>query len=694
MRIFVSAAEISSDIQAEQIIRSLQALHSDRKLEIYGIGGPRLRGLPGFRAIEHAESMRAMGFVEVFSKFLFLRRTLNRVVAELDSNPPDVILTVDYPDFHFILMKKLQSRPWFRGAIRICGIPPKVWVWRSGRVEKIRRFYHGVWVIFPFEKSFYQDRGIPVIYEGNPLISSLLKKAVPKEPLSSGDEIRVAVLPGSRDGELKLHLPLVGPALHELSQISGKQIHAEVPIPEGIDEGVFSRELISTDRVHYRLISGGSAEVLSRNSIGLIKSGTSTLEAAVLGCVPVIFYRMNPFSEWIFKRFVKYAGPVGLPNILLGIKHRARSVFPELLGAEAKPDLLATALHRLIEDPDYRNELSRKGEFLKDSLVPHSDVSARIARGISEWISNPPLPSGMRSRSLGIAMISFFWSFLNRSRRWIRMLFGVQASALPVRSILVGNLQAGGAGKTPVVIELARIAMARGYQVGVLSRGYGRRNSGSLRCVELGDDVRDVGDEPAEIKAALPGVTVVLSGDRRKGAQELVRRGVDFIVADDGYQNLKFKTDRTVLLVTDAARDEIPYRDFDGEVLMADLLVQTKGLPILRFPYAKKLEWRISSIPEHPLWLWTAIGDPQDLLAFYEKNGLRFKKVFTARDHAFPDPDMIRRLIEAAEADGARLAITPKDSTKIDPRLRERCFVLRRELVGGSVFESLFEGLQ
>lgn len=694
MRIFVSAAEISSDLQAEKILRAYLDLHPGKSFEVYGIGGPALRSIPGFRALAHAEDMRAMGFVEVLSKFFFLRGVLNRVVAWLDRNPPDVMITVDYPDFHFALMKRLRSRSWFRGAVRICGIPPKVWVWRSRRVERIRADFTGVWVIFPFEKAFYEARGIPVIYEGNPLISDLVAGAGGKDSWITSDEVRIAVLPGSRDGELKAHLPIVGPTLTELSQLTGKRICAEVPIPPGLDESTFSRELVSTDRVHYRLIPGGSAEVLARNSLGLIKSGTSTLEAAVLGCVPVIFYRMNPLSEWIFKRWVRYTGPVGLPNILLGVKERARSVFSEYLGADARPDLLATALNRLVEQPDVLRELSEKGIQLRNSLVPGAGVPRAIAMRISEWILNPPHGTVPRSGSAMIGVLSFLWSSLNRVRRWVRALAGVRPAGLPVRSILVGNLQAGGAGKTPMVIAIAKTAIARGLRVGVISRGYGRCNPGTLKWVGPEDPVEETGDEPAEIKTAVPEAMLVLSPDRLKAAHELVVKGVDLIIADDGYQNLGFKADRTVLLVTDVKRTEMPYRDFDSEAARGDYLIQLKGRSSNRFPHARRIGWKVAEVPTGPLWLWTAIADPAELIGFYEAIGVRFRSVHTARDHAHPDPSRIQELLTASKAEGARLAITRKDAVKLAPSLRDQCVILGRDLAEDAFFDELFEGLQ
>jgi len=694
MRIFVSAAEISSDLQAEKILRAFLARFPDQQIEIFGIGGPALRTLPGFKALQNAESMRAMGFVEVLSRIFFFKQIQTRIVSELERHPPDVILTFDYPDFHFSLMKRLKKLSWFKSSLRICGIPPKVWVWRKGRVRQIAELYSGVWVIFPFEKDFYQSHGIPVIYEGNPLIADLVRNAIPKTPLIEGDEVRIAVLPGSREGELKAHLPLLGPTLTELSQLLGKRVHAEVPIPLGVNEAEVSRELISTDRVNYRLILGGSGEVLSRNSLGLIKSGTSTLEAAVLGCVPVIFYRMNPISEWIFRRVVHYTGPVGLPNILLGIHHRARSVFPELLGGEARPDLLATALFRLIDQPEALDELRKKGEALRQSLVPGSEVSKSIAGALSKWIENPPSSPLRRKRSFGIGLISFFWSSLNRLRRILRAVTGLSSPLLPVKSILVGNLQAGGAGKTPMIIAIAREALRRGYRVGIVSRGYKGNYSESVRLVGAKDTTLEIGDEPAEIREALPEVPLALSKDRNQAAHELLRQGVNLILADDGYQNLKFQTDLTVILVTDAHRDELPYRDFDSEALEADFLVQTKGLKASRFPHARTLTWKVGELPKTPLWLWTAIADPMELLAFYEHQGLRFKRVITSPDHSYPSQEEIKALLQAAAENGALLAITAKDSVKFDPAQRDQCLILRRTLQDSGFFQELFDRLQ
>ncbi len=695
MRIFVSAAEISSDLQAEKILRALIELNPGHPVEIYGIGGPRIRSIPGFQAIAHAESMRVMGLIEVLSQIPRLRKIQDSVVDHLESTPPDVILTFDYPDFHLSLMKRLSTCSWYARALKVCGIPPKVWVWRRGRVKKIRALYDGVWVIFPFEKNFYETQGIPVIYEGNPLIADLFRERFQKVQLETEDQVSIAVFPGSRDAELKHHLPLIGPTLSHLARLSEKRIFAEVPIPTGIASDRIERELVSDEHVQYAFIKGGATQVLGRNSIGLIKSGTSTLEAAVLGCVPVIYYKLNPLSEWFFKRFVGYLGPVGLPNILLGVKDRAHSVFKEFLGVEAKPDLLAVEMHRLIQDASSREELKASGESLKAELVPHVEVSREVARKLLAWIQNRPAQTRLeRTRSVWIALASHLWSRVNQVRRAARKFGAREAPKIPVKSILVGNLQAGGAGKTPMVIALAKEAIRRGYTVGVVTRGYGGSYSVSVHLVTATDPARVIGDEPAEMMKAVPALKIAVSKDRMKASRLLMSQGVNLVIADDGFQNLGFRTDLTILMVTDAARNEAIYRDFDSAAKRADFVFQSKGQRSARFQGAIELDWEVESIPKGPVWIWTAIGDPVDLVQFYTRRGLKADRLILKRDHEAPIPAELAALIEEARVAGARVAITEKDAVKFPAELRHHCLILRRSLRIGRSMNAIFERLQ
>lgn len=399
MKILVSAAEISSDIQAESCVRALydRLAATGAEVEIAGIGGPKVRSLPGFRCIEPAENLRAMGVSELLNSYLYIRKVGYRLIDFALEFKPDLFITFDYPNFHLEVMKKLQPRikdnP-LRHALKICAIPPKLWVWREGRIKKIRRFYDGVLVIFPFEQEFYQKRGVPVIYEGNPLIANLPFATTPSEALETlgctelvaAGWTPVAVFPGSRDGELKHNLPVIGKALEQCAEQSGKKLLALIPVTPGVRTGAVFSGLRESDRVAYRVMEGHAHACLIASRAGLIKSGTATLEAVLLGVTPVIFYRTGLLTEWTFRFVTRYSGPVGLPNILLGVKKRADSIFPEFLGPESTPEALSKALSKALAAPE--DPSRRRG--LLDKLAPHQNVSGEIADRVLEWLKQRP----------------------------------------------------------------------------------------------------------------------------------------------------------------------------------------------------------------------------------------------------------------------------------------------------------------
>jgi lipid-A-disaccharide synthase len=697
MRIFVSAAEISSDLQAEKILRELIALYPAGTVEISGIGGPKLRALPGFKTIEEAENLRAMGFTEVLGKLVTLRKILKQAVSYLEAFKPDLIITFDYPDFHFALLKECAKRPELQRAIKICGIPPKVWVWRSHRLNVIRKIYDAVWVLFPFEKELYERAGIPVIFEGNPLIGDVLAAATSKNSWITDTEIRLAVLPGSREAEIRQHLEVIPEALELLAQKTKKKIIAEVPVPEGLAMDAVQSALQNSAQVTYQITQGSSSRVLAQNSLGLIKSGTSTLEAAVLGCVPVIFYRVSFVTRLIFQFLVRYEGAVGLPNILLGVKKRKDAVFPELLGPEATPQELSEQLFKFIQNPALLAEKQKAGLTLQTLLVPSSGISAQVAKKLKAFIDGGVARPVSRKESLWIGLASFLWSSLNASRRKFYELGILKAEKISVPSVLVGNLQAGGAGKTPIVIGIAEEAIKRGYRVGVVSRGYGGSYTGSSlvvsheKNVQLIENANVIGDEPAEILAALPKVTLGLGRNRAQVAKELEALGINFLVFDDGFQNLKFKTQHTVLAISDAKPNQVVFRDFLSAHRFADFVFQTKGLPAVAPIPAQKIAWKVEEMPKGPIWLLCGVADPSEVAQFYRNLGVQIDRVIALPDHAEFDFKQVKAWSDEAKTQGAVLSVTQKDWVKLKSDSSLTLFILKRKISSEGWLEPIFK---
>jgi lipid-A-disaccharide synthase len=705
MKIFVSAAEISSDLQAEKIIHELIRLFPNETVEIAGIGGPKLRTLPNFKTVERAENLRAMGFTEVFAKLFSIRRILKRTIQFLKTYQPDLILTFDYPDFHFALLKACAKIPQLNEAVKICGIPPKIWVWRAKRIEKIRELYHAVWVLFPFEQKLYEDAGIPVIFEGNPLIgdvvstSASIENEVAKKNWQSTNTIRLAVMPGSREAEIKVHLKIIPETLELFAKKSHKNIIADVPVPLGIPIERITSHLKDSAQVTYHVSSASSSEILARNELGLIKSGTSTLEAAVLGCVPIIFYRVSFVTRLIFQFLIRYDGAVGLPNILLGVQKRNASVFPEFLGPEATPEALSEALSRLVKNPHLLSEKQKAGESLRILLVPTGNIPFRIAEKI-KWIldrKEARIRPLVREKRISVRVISFLWSTLNFFRRKFYEIGFFESTEISLPSVLVGNLQAGGAGKTPLVIAIAHEAIRRGFQVGVISRGYGGSFKKPFLIVGANQNLafrakpEIIGDEPAEILQSLPEVSLGLGANRVQVARELEKLGINFLIFDDGFQNLKFRAKKTVIAVTDARPSELVFRDFFDAAEHADLVLQTKGFPKSSPISATKINWDVDSFPDAPVWLLCGVADPREVAHFYRSLGLRIDRVLAFPDHAKFNVEAARAFQSEANAEGATLAVTEKDWVKLKSDSFLTPLILRRKIRAEGWLETVFE---
>jgi lipid-A-disaccharide synthase len=695
MKILISAAEVSSDLHAAQIVRGLLKLATEHgiKIKVFGIGGTELRSIPEFECILPAENLRAMGFTEVLGKLITLRGAGKTLLKRAEEEKPDWMITFDYPDFHFQFLKKIQKLDWAQKCFKVCGIPPKVWVWRSGRVEKIRQYYNAVWVIFPFEKNFYESKGIPVIYEGNPLIAALPHDLTPEEALKQigvslqkheqmNDQLMtmpIAVMPGSRDAELKYHLPLLSKTLNLFSSRIQKKVVALVPVPLGTTEDTVRKielEFASTEKVQVKVIRGQSGAVLRACRLGLIKSGTSTLEAAVLGCFPVIFYVPSRLSQFIFKMLIRYWGPVGLPNILLGEKTSEQAYFPEILGYHATPERLADQLFLSFQMLKTDSGVFLKNQnFLKNNLgvsekftIHSRQIGDVVAQSLWEkWnlISNRsksiPIENNFFLNGYWQPIVSWVWSSVNWIMRRTYRAMGLKKKLCLGPSVLIGNLQAGGSGKTPVVIALAKLAIKQGLKVAILSRGYGRKELDRV-VIWPKSEIKittEVGDEVVEIQHSLPEAWIGVGSNRHEVAEmlEKVAGKMDLVFLDDGFQHHAMDPDFIVLCRTQLGKP-IVYRDFISESNWADLQLFTKG-------DHPTVIWKAAVLPKLPMRLWCAVADPSEVVQFYSEMGARFDAIHALPDHAAFELESVRQWMKKAAENGCIVVVTPKDFVKL-----------------------------
>ncbi len=382
MRILISAAETSSDAHAAELLRALRT-EAQENVDAFGIGGPKLAE-QGLRRVVDARELLSMGFVEILGRLPKIFSALRTVEKEAAMVKPDVAVFVDYPDFHFRLARRLARL----NIPLVYYIPPKVWAWRKGRVHFLKKYFARILCILPFEEDFYKECAVPVRYVGNPLRDELPLKATRQDAraklgLSSGDVV-LAVLVGSRPTELKRHLEvfveascgLAGKLAQRGILSGGKKLKVLLPFAATSDPTELKARVdrvlsgIKSPHVEFKISNGDSAWAMRAADVGLIKSGTSTLEAALLDLPNVIAYIPNEFTCFIVKKIIRYTGPVGLSNLIAGSKKPPYPIV-ELTCSDATAESLIRELEPLFFD----------SEQLQKVRVTLKKIQAAVLRG-------------------------------------------------------------------------------------------------------------------------------------------------------------------------------------------------------------------------------------------------------------------------------------------------------------------------
>jgi len=390
VKILISAAEASSDAHGAALLKALKE-KAGLEIDAFGIGGPHLQKA-GLRTVVDARELLAMGFFEILGRLPRIIKALNQIHKTAVSEKPDVAVVIDYPDFHFRFAKRLKSS----GIPLVYFIPPKVWVWRKSRLNLLRELFTKVLCIFPFEEKIYQQANINASYVGNPLIDELplnLTKQEARKKLSLANDDKVLLLmPGSRPSEFYRHVKLmmdasvgVAEKMRQKGYIGSHQklmVLMTFPTTSMIKpKWKRAAELINqiNDCIELRLSLGDSHLALVAADAALVKSGTSTLEAALLKCPLAVVYKPSNFAGWVWRNFIKYKGPVGLVNL---IDSKNQYVAKEILCRDVKPQALIDEAFFLLTDDDRRRAMLEAFDRIRDKIFEKGSPSQKAAEEI------------------------------------------------------------------------------------------------------------------------------------------------------------------------------------------------------------------------------------------------------------------------------------------------------------------------
>lgn len=383
-KIFISSGEPSSDVHASHYLKKLKAKcdSEDVELDAFGVGGETLGSLSYFRNLVTQDQLTAMGFMEVIGKLPSLFKILTQLEIAILKESPQVAVLFDYPEFHFKLAARLKKI----NIPRLCFIPPKVWVWRSSRLLKIKTLYNHVFTIFPFETALFENEKISVDYIGNPLLDELPFQETQNECRDffglKEEDLVLLVMPGSRDAEIKYHLELflkTANTFYQKFKNDGKSLKILMPLPH--DRGMqLVKEKINQlgfSHLPIQLFKGNSGKAMKAATAGLIKSGTSTLEAALLDCPHIVAYNGHMISKLLFKFLVKYKRAISLPNLIFSFKGEKKDfVVPEFILEDFNEENFKKSLGPLL-DLKSSNRLQMLDHFkeIQKKLQPNQTSS-------------------------------------------------------------------------------------------------------------------------------------------------------------------------------------------------------------------------------------------------------------------------------------------------------------------------------
>lgn len=375
-KLLIITGEVSGDLIGASLIRELKSLQPE--LIITGIGGDRMKS-SGMNLIYHSDQMAILGFVEVIKHLPFIRQVRKKIIETVIQENIRCVVLIDYPGFNLNIAKKLKER----GIKIIYYVSPQIWAWAKGRVKKVQRFVDKMLVVFPFEVEFYNNEKVNVEYVGHPLVERISQyNFFSKEDFFAKynlDEEKktLLVMPGSREQEVKEIFPETIKAADMLAKKFDLQV--VVAKSKNIDAKVF-RDLSVSEK--FTLIEDHNYELMKYSYFGIIKSGTSTLEAGYFSLPMVVVYKTSSLTYLIGKQLIKL-DKIGMVNILLD-----KMVVPELIQNEANSENIFNTTSKIISDEKIYQSIKHKLEFVKEKLGS-GGASKKAAKTILEIMNEP-----------------------------------------------------------------------------------------------------------------------------------------------------------------------------------------------------------------------------------------------------------------------------------------------------------------
>jgi len=374
-KIFILTGEPSGDKLASKVIRNLQKINT--KIEYLCVGGENLSSL-GIKSIYKIEEITYLGFTNVILNIFKINKKINQTVKEIIDYNPDILFTVDSPDFTLRVaerVKKINSK-----IKNIHYVAPQVWVWREGRVKKIKKFIDHILLLFHFEKSYFDKENISCEFVGHPLLDKQIESKIDINQILGKNKALISVFPGSRKSEINILIPILLKFIKLMNDRYNDFIyifHSTKEHFELIQSMIKSNKILNCEVISDDIIK---SHILQKSIFAVSKSGTVSLEICKAKIPSVILYKMNFINYLIIKILVK----VKFANIInIAAKEE---IIPELLQSNCNSKKIFNCVSNYIDNPEKIREQVEKTQTVLDRFKTNKSSAEQASFALNKYL--------------------------------------------------------------------------------------------------------------------------------------------------------------------------------------------------------------------------------------------------------------------------------------------------------------------
>ena len=368
-KIFILTGEPSGDKLASEVVKKI--INFDKDINFLGVCGKHLKAL-GINSIFDQNEITYLAFSDIILNIFKIRKKINYTVNEIIKFQPDILFTVDSPDFSLRVSKKVKQINTNIKTIHY--IAPKVWAWREGRVKKMKKFLDHVLLLFNFEKKYFDKENLKSTFVGHPLLDDQFEKnnISIKQII---DKKIISIFAGSRISEINMHMPIL---INFIKKMNNKNFdynyvfHSTEKLSEKLKVMIKENNLHNVDVIHDEKLK---SNILKQSIFAIVKSGTVSLEVCKNNIPSLIIYKMNFFNYLLAKSLlnIKFVNMVNIIN--------NKEVIPELIQKECNSEEIYRAVNYLLKKPDLiKNQLFEINKTLNEikSSTSSTDQASKV----------------------------------------------------------------------------------------------------------------------------------------------------------------------------------------------------------------------------------------------------------------------------------------------------------------------------